>query len=265
MTEQSPLRILERFVLPAVVGILVVTLMIIARDRLQDTARFVVDPAWVQVLDAPDWMSPDLADQVAIEVAAALDGPARLMEAEGLGRWRENLAVSSAWVAAVPTVSPRFPYQADVELVLRRPVLDLGDGRLVAADGAVMWARPEAIEPRPVRFGGARVGHAGAVDADVLECAAALGDLMPLRPELEGMGLKLSEAHLNGDGVVVLRTAGGVLLEWGRPSRGPMAAYDIPPSGRLENLRQVLDSHPGLGGLARVTLWLDRPTVVPGP
>lgn len=265
MTEHSPLRILERFVLPTVVGGLVVALVIIARDRLQDTSRFVVDPAWVQVLQAPGWMAPELADQVAVEVASALDGPARLMEGEGLQRWRADLERASPWIAAVPAVSPRFPHQADLELVVRRPVLDLGDGRLVSSDGAVVRAAPEAIEPRPIRFGGALAGHRGGVDDEVLSAAAVLGDLLPLRPELQGLGLKLSEALVDREGVVVLRTDGGVLLEWGRPNRGPQAAYDIPPRGRLENLRQVLETHPGLGGVSRVTLWLDRPTVVPGP
>jgi len=71
---------------------------------------------------------------------------------------------------------------------------------------------------------------------------------------------------LDGEGLVVFTTDTGVRLQWGRSVGGSrFAAYDLPPAGRVANLRQVLEDYPGLEGVAEVKLWYDRPQVVPGP
>lgn len=258
--------IIERVILPVLLVAGLVALVWAARNRMADSPRFLVDPAQVDVTARPAWLSEPAAHRVAAEVAASLGGPARLLDAEQLQAWRERLAAGSSWVDAVPRVSPRFPYQADVRLVLRRPVLTLSDGRLVTADGVVLHGDPAHVTPRPVPYTGPAVGPRGELDPAVLECAAAMGDLIPWRDELQDLGVDLAGIGVGADDLVVLRTAGGVELEWGRSSlRRHLAAYDIPPRGRLDNLRDVLALRPGLAGVARVELWLDRPKVHPGP
>ena len=80
------------------------------------------------------------------------------------------------------------------------------------------------------------------------------------------MGVTLTGIRVGADDLVLLHTDTGVELEWGRSSRQRhLAAYDIPPRGRLDNLADVLAVRPGLAGVARVELWLDRPKVHPGP
>ncbi len=260
MGETRAQTVFERVVLPVLMVAGVLALVLAARNALARSPRFVVDPAAVEVMARPAWLSDASAQAVAAELAVVLGGPASLLGREELAGWAAQLQSGSAWVAAVEAVESRFPFQADVRVVLRRPVLALPGGWLVTAEGHVVAGDPAGVEPAPLFC------RRETPDAGALECAAAAGDILPLRAELDALGLEIAEVELGGEGLVAFVTASGVRIEWGRSSRASaFSQFDLPPAGRLANLRDVLTRHPGLRGVAEVKLWYDRPQVTPGP
>jgi hypothetical protein len=253
--------ILEKAVLPLVMLGLVLTLAVVARNAMARSDRFQVDPGWVSVQALPAWLAEEEAERLALDIAAGLEGPVELMDREELDLWKRQALAASPWVASVTEVAGRFPYQADVRLRLRRPVMSLDDGRLVTRDGVrLSGVSASGVWPPPIAYAGQPRDEA------VAECAAAAHDLLPFRDELDRLGVVLKHASLDGQGMVTFITPGGVRIQWGRSSRASrFAAYDLPAAGRVANLRDVLDHHPRLGGLSEVHLWYDRPHVVPGP
>ena len=82
----------ERVILPVLLIGGLVALIWAARDRMAGSPRFLVDPSQVDVRERPEWLSETAARAVALQVAASLPGPARLMDAEALAEWRQLAA-----------------------------------------------------------------------------------------------------------------------------------------------------------------------------
>jgi hypothetical protein len=243
-------------VLPAVIVLALVLLLVRARSDLASTPRFVVDPSACSVIRRPPWSSDALAAALAAQVSRGLGEQASLLDGQDLQRWGATLDRLSPWIEAVERVEPRFPYQADVRLRLRRPVMVVDDGILVASTGHVLGPGPVSIEPPLLAFRGRSENE------DVRECAAAAAELLPFREELERMGVRVVSVGIAVDQTVWFGTDTGVELNWGRTLRkSEYATLDLPHAARIANLREVLVDYPGLRGVRKVQLWTDRPVV----
>ena len=250
---------------PAVMTVFVLVasaaLVRVSADAADLDPAFAVDPAAVAVLEHPAWMSPELAGELASQISARTE-PLSLLAPEGLSTWIARLAHSSAWIDAVQAASPLHPGQIEVRLILARPVLDLGDGGLVSADGRLLGPGPVALDPVPLSF-----WDAGARDVSAIaEAAAAAAQLLPFRPQLEREELGVERVGVEAGGLVVFVTREGVLLEWGRSARATaFSEVDLPPAARVAGLLEVAARRPGLLGVARVVLWKERPDVLLRP
>ncbi len=244
------------WLLPAVMVAGVAVLVLQARDALERTPRFMVDPATCAVSTRPAWLSDELARFIAASVARGLRKRASLLDVHDLEDWADTLAGCSPWIESVESLSPRFPGQAVVRLRLRRPVLAVDGSILVAASGHVLGLGTVALEPAPLDYAGRHL------DEDYRECAAAAGEIAGFRAELDVLGVRLAGVGIGPDDTVVFTTDGGVELSWGRSARKSASSHlDLPPEARLANLRQVLVDFPRLRGVRRVQLWTDRPVV----
>lgn len=233
------------------------------REAAGDPA-FHVDAAEVRLLSVPDWMVPETAAAVALDLAAGASARGSLLDAKALREWTSDLAARSPWVAEVVEVTPRFPGQVDLRLRLARPVLSLPDGQLLAADGRRLGQGSVRLDPGPLRL------DESTDESRHAEAAAAAQDLLPLRPLLAEQGLDVESLHVQqqpglGD-VVVFVTGSGVALEWGRSTRHQQrAAADLSPAERVTALLDVASRRPGLVGVERVVLWKERPDVLLRP
>jgi hypothetical protein len=259
--QQTPgERFLERIkplILPTLVVIGVALLVVHARQRLARTPRFTVDPSAWQVRSRPDWLSDGLAAKLARDISRGLANRPSLLDADGLARWEDELSSISPWVLSVERIEPRFPGRADVRLTLRRPVMSVMDDILIAASGHVLGLGEVSILPKPLLYEGPHD------DAPLRESAAAAGELVPFRDELDALGVHIERVGIASDETVVFITDRGVVLSWGRSARESSLSYlDLPFRARIENLKLVLVDHPGLAGVARVQLWTDSPVVV---
>ena len=245
--------------LPTLVIVGVALLCVAANRAMRASARYVVDPRHLALLEHPGWMSEALAERVSAEMAAALEGPATLLGREDLDHWRGRLQVASPWIADVEFVRARFPAQADVRVAVEPPALALDGGVLVAHDGRVLGPGRVHLDPPLLRY-------AGTPEAEVLRaCAQAAAEIRPWMRSLQDDGVMLVSVERDWEGTVVFRTDRGVELDWGRARASAVSAgFDLPVDAKVANLREVLARYPGLARVRRVRLWLDRPEVVPG-
>ena len=246
---------------PLVVPLLLLAVLIVvawrARVSLQHEPAFTVDPTRWQLVGRPAWMPEAVAGDVAASVSAHVASGASLLREDDLLRLSAAVRASSPWIEAVDRVEPRWPSQAELRVKLRRPVLAVDGDILVAADGRVLGLGPVDLVPEPLAYAGREA------DADVIECAAAAGEVLPWRGPLMDLGVNLVSVALGADGTVVFLTDGGVELSWGRTLRRSRLAYlDLPAAARIDNLREVLVDFPKLAGVRSVQLWTDRPVVV---
>lgn len=220
--------------------------------------RFRVDPGAIAIEALPAWADDELAVTIARCLGVGLGPPASLATDDDLAVWRAALA-ADPWVEQVVDARGVFPYRAQVELVLRRPVIDVG-GVLWSADGVPLGEGTTTVEPVPLVYQGQ------ADEAAVLECAAAADEVRPYRLELLAAGVRLVAVGLDSDGFVVFVTDNGAEIGWGRSTRyHPMARHDWPISGRIEHIAEALALDPGLERTARIDVYLDRLRIRPRP
>ncbi|HEX5010966.1 MAG TPA: hypothetical protein VFY71_11245 [Planctomycetota bacterium] len=228
-----------------------------ARHQLQREPEFTVDPTRYQLVARPAWLTEDVAGSVAASVSSHAARGASLLRQDELAGLTASLLAASPWIEAVEQIQPRWPAQADVRVRLRRPVMAIDGDILVAADGRVLGLGPVVLDPPPLQCA------KPARDADVLQCAAAAAEVLPFRAALQDVGVVLASVTPDAEGTVSFITDQNVVLAWGRSAdSSPLAYLDLPPSQRIDNLREVLADFPGLVGLQRVQLWTDRPVVV---
>jgi len=234
----------------------VLALIWIADDAAAGSRRFAVRPDQVAVLQRPDWMGDQTARSIAADLSTGLSGPVSLLDTGALAAWRTRLDRLSPWVELVLDLSPSFPGRAEARLRVRRPVLRLRGGEWVSADGSVLGLGEIHLDPAPLRLDGP-VG----LD-DIAECALGAAEIGPWRTELAAQELDLVSVRLSPEDRVVFMTAKGVAIEWGRSARqSEFAAVDLPAATRIAHLLEVAERRPGLIGVERVVLWLDRAEV----
>jgi hypothetical protein len=243
-------------VLSGLVFLAVAGLLFVSRDAARASDRFLVDPSHVAVLERPDWMPPELAMELGVQLGNYLGSPASLLGDEDLTRWRGDLGDASDWVESVERLEAHFPAQARVRLRLRRPVLELAGQVLKSGDGHTLGRGFIDTEPRPLRFEGAGDPE------QVRECAASAADILAYRFELEDQGVVLDRIKVGPGGRVCFLTTSGVEIEWGRSTaRSEFAPVDLPPAARIRHLLAALERRPGLLGVQRVIVWKDQPEI----
>lgn len=259
MTVADEAGFIDRWGAPVLSGLVflaVAGLLFVSRESAQASERFLVDPAQVAVLERPEWMPPELAAELGVQLGLYLGAPASLLGNEDLVRWRGDLADASDWVESVERLEARFPGRAEVRLRLRRPVLELAGQVLLSADGHTLGRGFIETEPRPLRFEGTGEPE------EVRECAASAADILSYRFELEDMGIVLDAVRLGAGGRVCFLTTTGVEIEWGRSAtRSEFAAVDLPPAARIRHLLTAQERRPGFHGVARVIVWKDQPEI----
>ncbi|MFT7464518.1 MAG: hypothetical protein ACI9EF_002874 [Pseudohongiellaceae bacterium] len=226
----------------------------VADEAAKSSPRFFVRPDKVSVLARPSWLGEATAQAIAGDLSAGLPGPVSIRDSAALGAWRTRLDRLSPWVSVVLSLSPRFPGRAEAELQLRRPVLLLPNGEWVAADGSVLGHGEVHLDPPALVMGGAM-----GLD-EIAECAAAAAEVAPWRAELTAQEIDLISVRLSQEQRVLFETASGVDIEWGRSAlKSDFSAVDLPVAARVSGLLEMAEARPGLIGVDRVVLWLDRP------
>lgn len=253
-------QLIKRYAAPALTGLFVVgvvALVWVADEAAASSSRFAIRSDKVAVLERPPWLGEATARSIAADLSAGLPGPVSLLDSGALLAWRTRLDRVSPWVSAVLTLAPRFPGRAEVRLQLRRPVLVLPTGEWVAADGSVLGQGEVRLDPAPLLMGGSL-----GLD-DIAECAVAAAEVSPWRGRLAAQAIELVAVQLSREQRVLFRTSSGVEIEWGRSARkSDFSAVDLPPAARIAQLLELAQGRPGLAGVERVVLWLDRPELV---
>ncbi len=246
--------------LTAVFAVGVGMLIWVADEAAGSSSRFTVRPDRVTVLGRPPWLGEVTARAIAADLSAGLPGPVSLRDPGALSAWRARLDRLSPWVSVVLDLNPQFPGRAEVRLEVRRPVMVLLNGDWVGPRGTIMGQGEVRLDPAPLVMMGALSLE------DIAECAAAAAEVLPWRAELAAQEIDLISVQLTAEQRVLFTTASGVEIEWGRSAmKSEFSAVDLPVEARIAQLLEVAEQRPGLIGVARVVLWLDRPELLMVP
>jgi len=222
--EQFGARLLRSRTVWLIAGALCVfALGNLARRGLARDPRFLAKPVFAGAR-VPAWSGREVLDPVLLRLEAM--GPISLLDLDFEQRVRATVA-GAPHVAAVTKVRRLWPNRYAIDLVFHRPVAVVerdGVRYPVTHDGVVLPAEPYAHAAArlfPIRgiFGPMppvgerwrnRALHAGI--ATLRQISPYLDELRPLRI----VAIDVSQAHDARLGVV-LRTAHGVPIRWGRP------------------------------------------------
>lgn len=275
-------------VVRVVTAVLVLGTFAVVATRLaamaRENPRFLVDPATVMDEVRPDWMPAGIVEEIRADLHRI--EPLSVFDLDFADRLRAEVAGASPWIAAVHQVERLFPNRAVVELELRKPVASVewgGDRFILDRQGRVV--RREARRS-PASFGvtvlpvlGSRPDHTPRVglefaDPEVLAAALVAGELADLNEPgrrylraIEPVALEVRRSvrgSTTAAGEVHLRTASGVLVEWGRARRsGQYGLADPTPERKIDHLARILEEFPGLVGLEEARLNFDYPLFRP--
>ncbi len=262
-------------------GIVLVSLGLIA-DRLaevaQGSSRFQVDPACVLEERSPSWLPESIGHEIRVALQAA--PPVSLFAPDFGGRLRDAVKSATPWIGTVERVERIFPNRARVDLTLRRPVVAIeheGHRYLLDGSGRVLHREPRS-QPTSFRFPvypvfGVRAGAptVGAVsdDREVLAAVRVAEELRALPSahrdlvrQIEPVALEVRRSirgSVAAAGEVHIRTASGVLVEWGRARSGALGLADVPVDRKIEHLARIMKVYPRLAGLEEARLNFDVP------
>ncbi len=176
------------------------------------------------------------------------------------------------WVDVLVGVEKVYPDRLRPVLRVRRPVAALerrkGEGVLVDREGAALpfGYYPASLGGEVPVLTGVRPGEGSAEEVRegvdiVLELVeAGLTERCTVREvDLSNVGGREDPRESE----IVIRTATGVTIEWGRSRRSPRALDEPSPAVKMDSLKETLRSFPGLEGIARVKLQFWKPYVEP--
>jgi len=195
----------------------------VARRGLMHDPRFIAAPDF-RGARVPSWAGREMLDPVLLHLETM--GPVSLLDLTFEERIRDALA-DCASVRSVTKVRRLWPQRYSVELVFHRPVA------VVERDGALLPVTHDRVVLPVEPYGHASKGLyaiRGVNDAPPVEgapwqsvaLAEGIATLRQLAPHLERLRALEIEAIDVGDavgprGCVMLRTASGVPVRWGRP------------------------------------------------
>jgi len=239
---------------------------------------FLVEGSASRTLAAGSWLTD--ADVRSIQSDAGIGSGLTSFFAPDLTRRFAAPYARSPWVKRVVDVRPVWPNRVRVFLEVREPILGVltDDGRILLVDDRGVRlpgvrTRPPTGLTRPFfRLDGVRAGPpvAGEVwSRAVREGAAVAVDLASLSEDVIAAAriqtIDVSNIGVRDDRLkpeVLLTSASGTVIEWGRSSASPRVRTEPRLADKLMRLRQALILYPGLVGLARLKLQYDELTVV---
>lgn len=276
-------KVATPFVRVAAGGVVLLSLGIVAA-RLAEVGRsdprFLVVPSQLVSERLPRWMPPSVRD--AIHQGVSQIAPLPIFEADFPERLEAGLLAATPWISGVREIERIYPNRARVELVLRQPraAVDVGAWRYVLDERGVVLHRD--ARDKPTRFStrilpviGASITEAPAVgtlfgDDEVVSAAQVAGELMTLEEPWSGALRAVEPTALEvrrsiqgsvaAAGEVHIRTASGVLVEWGRARSSERHGRDeLPVHRKIRHLQRILQRHPQLRGLEEVRLNFHDP------
>lgn len=252
----------------AVLGAFAFVVLLLHRELysvLSRQDRYAIDPGGALVQAQPDWADTTGAERSPGPVA---EGPDSALDDGVVGRIAQELE-RNPWVRRVVSLERVYPAKLRARIEMREPHLAvrtpagyvLVDRELVRLPG--VYAEP------PVAFGRPRIaGVPGPPPkagerwrAKPLEAGLELGDFCSVHPTLAAIGVAEIDVS-DRAGRVVLRTASGCAIHWGR-SESAGDREDLANAKKIGNLRRVLSRYPRLDGLDSVRVYVDgAPTIV---
>lgn len=176
------------------------------------------------------------------------------------------------WVDELVGVEKVYPDRLRPIIRVRRPVAALkrsqGEAVLVDGDGAALpfGYYPASIGGEVPVLTGVRPGDASAeevregVDIVIELVEAGLTGVCEVKEvDLSNIGGRKDPRESE----IIIRTARGVTIEWGRSRRSPRALDEPTPAVKMESLKEAMRCYPGLAGIARVRLQFWKPAVEP--
>lgn len=246
------------------------------RDR-----AFLVDPAWFELEEGPDWLAGGIVDSVRESLALLEATPLR--RDEEVAALTRAIAGASGWVRSVDGVAKRYPNQLEVEVTLREPMalVESEHGLVLIDDEAVVVAAAAdagdylTTHELPLLHLGAPLRRAepGARlrDARLDEGVRVAAEIAPFRADLARRGLALDVIDVTpkersaGGSItdVELYTRSGLAIEWGRSRGHPtLGALEPTADAKVRGLMRVVARYPELAGVVRVRLQFSEPSVV---
>jgi hypothetical protein len=233
---------------------------------------FRVDPWRCRARSVPPWLSPK--DVESIRRESGLLGPRYSLMTPGLaGRFAEGYE-RSAWVRRVVASRARYPDRVRVVLELREPVAAVpteGGYVLVDVEGIRLPGVRQAVPAVPGRRVPLLSGvaapppEAGRVWSRRVREGAAVASVLDDLPADVARAVRVVSIDLENVGgavdpvrpEVVLATAAGTVIEWGRSCASPRVGLEPYAEAKFEKLRRALRVYPGLRGLSRLKLQFD--------
>ena len=176
------------------------------------------------------------------------------------------------WVDELVGVEKVYPDRLRPIIRVRRPVAALvrqkGEAVLVDGEGAALpfGYYPASLSGEVPVLRGVRPGEGSAeevregVDIVLELIGAGLTGVCQVREvDLSNVGGRENPRESE----IVIRTARGVTIEWGRSRRSPRALDEPSPEVKMDGLKEALRCYPDFDGIARVRLQNWKPTVEP--
>jgi hypothetical protein len=244
---------------------LVVHAAAVAGARVRSAQRFRIEPALCAVAERPSWLSTDDVEE--IRRSAGLGYESLPLLDPGTARRLADGHSRSAWVRRVAAVRFAYPDRAVLALEIRKPLAGIlvkeRDIVLLDEEGRRLpgtCRRPppglgyplpriegaQGSPPAPGRTWSPAVTEGVAVAREVLGWPATLAREVPL--------LAIDVGAVGDGGPVVLRTAGGALVEWGRSQAHEFGSLGPGVAEKVRKLEQALRVRPSLVGIARLKL-----------
>lgn len=247
----------------------------LAHAYTRASPRFAVLTDRAAFLSPAPWLEPrDLDD---IRRDSGLSGKRLFFFDPDLASRFREACVRSPWVESVREVRPRFPNRVDVLLEIRKPVAGiLGEDRridLVDEDGRRLPGSrsrpPSGLGHVFLRLDGVEAPRPGAgeVWSPAVREGVSVAKILNGRQDLvRAAGIVIVDVSNVGlrrdrnESEIVLRTASGVAIEWGRSELSRLAANEFPVRHKIELLGIALSARPALEGLARLRVQFREPS-----
>lgn len=260
-------RVLRSGRLAVIAGAAAFVVLLLHRELYSVVSRsgkFAIDPG-----TSSQTAAHSRADGTGVEERPGSVAPgvgASTLDDETVGRVAAALR-ANPWIRRVEKVERVYPDKIRVRYEFREPLLAVQtphgyvflDQEQIRLPGVYASpARADQIVVKGVRSPAPAEGTEW-VDP-FIRASLELADLYRRDPLLGALGIRMIDAS-NPVGTLVLQTAGGCSIHWGRAA-AMAGSREIPERKKLDNLKRVLAYYPKLDGLEAVRVYVEEaPTV----